>query len=381
MTAVDPLRNHSATIDAVVAAMQGKSITAPGDIAPPATATQIVEPAHEPVAHNVADLTPPPPEETPPPTPEVVAPPAAPAPKPAAPAPNPAKARLERSMAIQRRAQQAAANARAATQKLRTPAPAPKPEAKPDASAEVQAQLQAKEAELRQIQTNLEAHARLARTDPLGFLRRAGVKPDELARFVADGGDPTKLALEDLRREASQAIANVKREADQKIAALQDQITAGQEVTAQQNFFTFVEEAKDANPEAFAALQSGLVFSDRDIWDTANHLLETRADLRDNFDEDRLLEAVEAEARKDPRWARVQALTANNVAPKKSNAAASKKSNASEKVEAVSEETPPPAPKRERDPQNGQFTPQTGTPFTRHAAHVEQVMRTARLFG
>lgn len=344
-----------------------------------------------------AALPPPAPEvETPPISePEAPAAPVVAAPKPAAPkAAAPAKrdlsdpkVRLARSMEIQRRANQTTANVRAATKKLTAPK-VEEPQANA-AQADLQKQLDAKQAEIANIQNQLNAEVRLARTNPMEFAKRHGVSPAALADFVAKGSDPMALALEDLRREASQAIKHVRDEAQSKISALQDTIIANQEVEAQRNFFTFVEESKEANPDAFAALHSGLVMSDLEVWDTANRLLETRKDLRDDFDEDKLLEAVEAEARKDPRWKRVQALTGNNASQKKPNVSkTSKKPNASEQVET---ETPEPSEETEtpqvtqsratptRDPRTGQFEQRQTSPFERHQNHVNKVMSRFRL--
>lgn len=364
-----PLMNHQAHMDQLAAKMGGKTLSqaAPDVVAPPPVveepkpAAPVVEAAPEPVVE----------------APVAEAPPAS-APK--AVPPPPAKNKLARSMEIQRRAEEATRRARAEAGKLRTQ-PAPEAPKKPEPSPEAVA-LEAQKQEVAKLQQQYQAAVRLAQTDPMGFAKRHGVSPAELARYVAEGQDPTVRAIEQIRRETQQEIANVRKEAAEQINAVRDSMIASQEVDAQRNFFTFVEESKDANPEAFAALQSGLVFSDKDIWDTANHLLETRPDLRDNFDEDRLLEAVEAEARKDPRWTRVQALTKASSKQKQSNVQAAKKPNVSEKEEVVEEPQEAPtttktAPKR--DPMSGQFVQQPKSPYVAHAEHFERLVRNVRL--
>lgn len=302
------------------------------------------------------------------------------APPPPAPAKAaPPKTKLSRSMDIQRRAEAAVRRARTEAGKLRTKAAETQTQAKQtDAAAD---EISRAKAEVARLQQEYNAAVRHLKDNPLGFAQAHGVDPGALAAYVASGADPTQRALNNIRQENQRAMAQIKAEYDQKLAAIQDSFTASQEVVAQQNFFQFVEEAKSVNPEAFAALASDLIYSPKELWDVANHLLETRQDLQDNFDEDKLLEAVEAEARKDPRWSKVKALQSQVQASKQSNAVASKKKPNVSEVEEVeapkAAAAPRPVPKR--DPANGQF--QSGTPFTRHSAHVEQIARRARLIG
>lgn len=347
-----------------------------GNVKPPEEAPPPSPPAKEPVV----ELAP----EAPEPEPVVVEEPVAEAaeaeaPPPAKAAPKaPPKTKLSKSMEIQRRAEAAVRRARSEAGKLRTQATeSAKQATQTDAAAD---EIARAKAEVGRLQQEYNRAVRHLKDDPLGFAKVHGVDPASLAQYVASGADPTQRTMENIRQESQRALAQMKAEYDQKLAAIQNSFVESQETVAQQNFFQFIEESKAANPEAFAALASDLVYSPADIWNVANHLLETRPDLRDNFDEDKLLEAVESEARKDPRWSKVKALQSQVRASQQSNAAAkSKKPNVSE----VTEERPAPAaaprPQPKRDPANGQF--QSGTPFTRHSAHVEQIARRARLIG
>lgn len=386
----DPQANHSAHLSTVLDKMDGTKLSVtfdkngPAGPAPAAPTEQFVgqEPAKVEAAPEPVEA---PAEEA------VVEPAKVEAPKPAAqkPAkpqakPSPKQERLAKSLEIQRRAEAATRRARAEAGKLRAqPQAQPKPKpAQPDQSA------QKAQSEIDSVRAQLQEEIRLVKTDPLGFAKRHGVSGADLAEYVRQGADPHTRANEQLRRETAQALQQLKAEADRKIAALQDTIVHQQEVDAQRNFFQFIEESKEANPEAFAALGSGLVFSDKEIWDTANHILETDADLRDNFDEDKLLEAVEVEARKDPRWSRLQALQKSKQAASKSNVASSKKPNVSEQEEVAEEEVeetpaqsaPRQAPRAPRNPHTGQFEQRSSTPFERHATHLENVLRNTRLY-
>jgi hypothetical protein len=183
-----------------------------------------------------------------------------------------------------------------------------------------------------------------------------------------------------MRVELNRAMADIQTDYKKRIEGLQAAYTASEENRVQSNFFTFVEEAKEANPEAFAALNSGLVYSDKDVWDVANRLMDERADLRENFDEDRLLEAVEAEARKDSRWAKVQQLTKNSLKPQQSKPVPSQ-SNAR-----ANEEAAEPAPKKAAAPRpptprapDGTFV--RSSPFERHASHVDRVLQRVKFGG
>lgn len=292
-------------------------------------------------------------------------------------APKPDK--LARSMEIQRRAEAATRRARTEASKLRTPAPAPKAE-KPAPQADPQVD---------NIRAQLEAEVRFAKTDPLGFARKHGVTGAALAEYVKQGTDPTARAVELLRQDAAKAIAQVEHdlraEYDQKLGAIQSTIVQDQETRAQTNFFTFIEEAKDQNPDAFKAIGSGLLYSENELWNKANEVLTNRPDLQKDFDEDKLLEAVEVEARKDPRWSRLETLLNKEKSTSPSNAAPkSEKSNVSAKVETPAAD-PAPEPQRATQPRErdsrGQYTENRRSPFEDHQKHVETVLGRIRFGG
>ena len=289
-----------------------------------------------------------------------------------------AQKKLSRSMEIQRRADAAARRARAEAGKLRT---APAAEVKPAAQQAVDAAHTEETAQIAAAREKLVSDIRLLKNDPLGFAKKHGVSGEALAEFVRQGADPVRRSIENLEAQHRTEVAKIREEFGQQLAGIRDTIIQSQEAEAQRNFFTFVEESKSANPEAFAALESGLVYSDKDVWDVANHLLETRKDLQDNYDEDKLLEAVEVEARKDPRWRKLQTLTRKNKPAGQTQVANKVKTNASTTV-AEEIDTAPPTSRVEapRDPM-GRFVPeQPVSPFTRHEMHVEAIKRSQRFF-
>lgn len=365
MTTIDPAIAHNQTILAAEEKFAGKSLYAP-------------KPADAPAPIKADEATPaaPAPVDAPAPTPEA---------KPAAPngdggsPPVTANARLERSMAIQRRAQESMRRARAEAGKLRQPAKEPaKPEA-PPAASQPQAQPDNRVAEM---QAQLEAEIRLAKTDPLAFAKRHGVSGAQIADYIRTGADPNARAIDLLRQDTARAIEQVRNEVKaeyaQQIQGLQSQLIQDQETRAQTNFFTFVEEAKEQNPDAFKAIGSGLLYSEAELWNKANELLANREDLQKDFDEDKLLEAVEIEARKDPRWSRLEPLLQSQNQQKPNAAPKSEKSNASAKVE---QPEAPKAPEqvqrtqpRERDPRTGQFVEQRRSPFEDHTQHVDKIV-------
>jgi hypothetical protein len=289
---------------------------------------------------------------------------------------TPAQKKLSRSMEIQRRAEAATRRARAEAGKLKaTPAPAPAQAAVDKAQSEEATQIAA-------AREKLVADIRLLKNDPLEFAKKHGVTGAALAEFVRAGADPVRRSIENLEAQHKQEVAKIRQEFGEQLASIRNDVLLSQEAEAQRNFFTFVEESKAANPDAFAALASDLVYSDKDVWDVANHLLETRKDLQDNYDEDKLLEAVEVEARKDPRWRKLQTLTRQTKPTKQPQVAPKTKTNAST-TEAEEIDTAPPAPKPAVAPRdaNGRWLPEQPTsPFTRHEMHVEAIKRSQSFF-
>lgn len=365
MTTVDPTIQHASHIDKLIGDLSAKPFViaeTPKERVPeppPAVEAAPEAPAAEveaPVAEAAAEEAP-----------VVEAPPAA---KPA----QPAASKLARSQQIQQRHKEARQRAQEAVKKLQPQAPEP-----PKAIPQAQPQNQGAE-QVARLQAQLDAELRQAKTNPLEFARRHGVSGADIAEFVRNGTDPNQRAVELLRNETTQAIRQVRQEYSQQLQAVQSQLAASEEARVQQNFFTFVEEAKDANPEAFAALNSGLVYNEKDVWETANRLMEERADLRDNFDEDRLLEAVEAEARKDPRWSKVQKLISPTQVPSSKQPKVSPQSQSNVRAkEEPAEEAPKaaatPKPTAQRDP-NGRFKPPVArSPFEEHQIHVSRVLR------
>jgi hypothetical protein len=298
-----------------------------------------------------------------------------PAPDPA-PAPSKAEDKLRKSAEIQRRAKEASIRARQGFDRLRAK-PAPQAPRGDQPTAEAQA-MQQEKANLAQIRNQLDREVQLAKTDPLGFARRHGVDGAAIAKFVRDGTDPNTLKIEDLERRAAAKIKEVESRFEQRLSSIQDAYAQSKEQEVHHNFNEFVADAKAANPDSFQAIDH--LYTEQEVWVKANQILENDADLRNNFDEDRLLEAVEAEARTDPRWAKVEKLIKKSPSVPQSHDQSKVKSNAR-----VKEETPAQAPRvqrqsppRDRSP-DGQFA--RTSPQERHDRHLESVITRLRFGG
>lgn len=367
--AANPTYAHERNLEAVIAKLGDKINLKEADLpgkpaAPAAPEPAAVEPPATEPAAVAAEPAAAEPADEPATAPDPVADP------PAATPPT----KLARSLEIQRRAAAATARAREQTAKrLGKVAPAAPPA--PDLSSATNQALEAERAKIAQIEANYRSQLALLQRDPLEFARKHGVTGENLAQFVREGADPTARAMEQLRKDAIAEFDKMRKEHAQEISRLRGEFTAAQEESAQRNFFQFVEEAKAANPASFPALASGVIYDESTIWQVANRLLESRSDLRNDFDEDKLLEAVESEARKDPRWGKLQGLLKKS-APNSPQAAVQVKSNVKEskppvRAEAAPRAANPPAP---RD-SNGQFAPRYVSPNERQALRVEQLIQ------
>lgn len=276
---------------------------------------------------------------------------------------------LQRSLQLQRQADEAQRRAKSETAKMAT-ARREADVLERQAKAREQDLLQ-KESRLAQIEDAYTRKLEKLKTDPLGFAKEHGVSGADIADYVRSGSDPTAKQLELTRQQMAEALKQVRDEGMSEINALKRSIAERETEAAQaqtkRNFFAYLEKAEKEVPEQFQAL--GMVYSPEDIWNRATELADKSQRLQLGWDGDRLLEELETEAKADPRWVRLQSRFEAKKAPTKSNASAEVRSNAQEEVSK-------PAAKRETPPRSdtGQFT-RPSTPAERHAQRLEAVIR------
>lgn len=279
--------------------------------------------------------------------------------------------RRQRSLDIQKRADAAAKRAKEVAAKAGEDRKAA--ERRVLEAEELAKQVKSREHQIASLEREYGAKLDLLKTNPLEFARQHGVTGNEVAQFVKDGADPTKLEIKQLKEQFSRALNSVRDEAKAQVEAIKSSVLADKAADAHRNFFDYVDDALKTNPEQFQALD--VVYSQKELWDKANELAEKSDRLNLGWSSDRLLEELETEAQKDSRWSKIKSRLSpvTKTTPKESP----KTSPNTQEIDKSIEEVRPNRPARERN-DYGQFQGRPMTPTERHKAHVAKIANSVR---
>jgi hypothetical protein len=352
--------NHVAHVQQLTAKLAG----GPGfNIAEVQGASTPREPAGPVATPEVVD------EATPPPVDETVETPEEPEAV-AAPAPRTERNadRLRRSVEIEKRAQavkaKAAADARASREQVDR---ADRLRREADARARHAREL---EKNVRTTQSQVQGEIDLLKTNPLAFAAKYGVTGKEIADYIKSGADPHSRRMDLESSRVAQALERIEQNANKRIDALEQRLVGDRVAAAEETLLAQV----TADQDRFEALNT--IYSPSEVIDRANTLAERNEKLSLGWDGDRLIEELEKQARKDPRWSRIQTRFARKAAPPTSRTAR----------ETPSQAAPSPA----TDEQRRTDATRQGSPPTerkpreqlsardRHRLHVQRLMRTTR---
>jgi len=356
-----PADKHSAAKESLLARLEGKTVVIPG----------VTGPAPQPRAEALS-----PPEATAPAEADAEAgsgdggeaPDAASSP----PASDGARAerpasRLQRAVELQRRADEARTRSRREAQKIRERDQASEDRAR---EAESRAKRAANlERGVREREGALQRDIDLIRTNPIEFARRHGLTQADLVAVGRGERSPAEarveLALERFRKENDRQLSEI-RDAQKRLESAREEESLS---AARSAFLAHV----TGDEKRFEALNT--IYSPEELVAKADALAEKNEKLRWGWDGDRLCEELEARARKDPRWTRIQSrFEPRRAATGQPNAPAAKTPNAprsgreaapSEEVEEDEPVAPPPRP---RAPARPSMTPQE-----RHRRHVDRL--------
>ena len=218
-------------------------------------------------------------------------------------------------------------------------------------------------------QQKLEQESELLQTNPFEWARQRGLTGAQLADFARGDRDPHAARSNLIEQKVARALEQIKKESNERIERLENQLAGQSESEAQEALLEHV----SSDGDRFEALNA--IYSPEELLTKAAALAERNVKLQFGWDGDRLCEELEASARKDPRWSRIQTRYAPK--PKPSTAATPKRTPASPaatdretrgtEVEAAPERTP-----RAQRP--------TLSARDKHRLHVQRLSRTVR-FG
>lgn len=268
--------------------------------------------------------------------------------------------RLAKSLEIQKRAEAAKKKAQEDARRL---------EADRREAAELKKQAETDKKRIADIESEYQRQLTRLKTNPLEFAKDHGLTGPDLAKFVQEGADPRRLEMAALREDAAKAIKAVKDEAEQRYKALEDRLNSGAREAAEKAFYDYVDTAVKANPDAFAAMD--VVYSKQELLSKANELGEKNERLQLGWDADKLLEEIENEAQADPRWQRIQSRFTKTAKVETPKVTAPKKNTVPEETQ--TEEVVVATQRQQTRDDSGKFTHET--PYTRHSAHVNRVLR------